>query len=186
MPMQQEHEYILEQSRNDKIKTLGFLCYNLNVDGVMAFPEMNEIVDDIKKTLNNLLALRQNNVDANYLQMQESTLNEKLTELGCVCYNLYVDSRLFNSKVLSLCDSISSINNEITNGLKFSSQHEYPSSNDEPLNSVSEKRNVTQSKLKVTCPYGMEPIPANFKRCMCGYRNKSEARFCGKCGAKLS
>ncbi len=186
MSMQREHEYILEQSRNDKIKTLGFLCYNLYVDGVMVFPEMNGIVDDIKKTLNYLLVLRQNNIDANYLHMQETTLNEKLTELGCICYNLYVDSKLFNNKVLSLCDSISSINHEITNGLKVSSQYEYPSSYEEPKRHVSEKRNVTQSKLKVTCPYGMEPIPANFKRCMCGYRNKPEARFCGKCGAKLS
>lgn len=185
MSMQQGHEYILQQSRNDKIKTLGFLCYNLYVDGVMAFPEMNGIVDDIKKTLNYLLVLRQNNIDANYLQMQETTLDEKLTELGCICYNLYVDSKLFNSQVLSLCDSISSINHEITNGLRVS-QYEYPSGFEKPKRHISEKRNVTQSKLKVTCPYGMELIPSDFKKCVCGYRNKSEARFCGKCGAKLS
>lgn len=186
MPMQREQGYILEQSRNDKIKNLGFLCYNLYVDGVMAFPEMNVIVDDIKKTLNYMSALKQNNIDANYLQMQETALYEKLTELGCVCYNLYVDSRLFNNKVLSLCDAISSINYEITNGLKASSQYEYSITCEEPKEFASEKRNSTQSRLKVTCPYGMEPIPADFKRCMCGYRNKSEARFCGKCGAKLS
>jgi len=186
MPMNQDYGYILEQSRNDKIKTLGFLCYNLYVDGVMVFPEMNGIVEDIKKTLNYLLVLRQNNIDANYLHMQETSLNEKLTELGCICYNLYVDSKLFNNKVLSLCDSISSINHEITNGLKAPSHYDYPSSYEESVKPVSEKRNVTQSRLKVTCPYGMEPIPANFKRCMCGYRNKPEARFCGKCGAKLS
>ena len=95
--MSQDYGYILEQSRNDKIKTLGFLCYNLYVDGVMVFPEMNGIVEDIKKTLNYLLVLRQNNIDANYLHMQETTLNEKLTELGCICYNLYVDSKLFNN-----------------------------------------------------------------------------------------
>lgn len=186
MSMQREHEYILERSRNDKIKTLGFLCYNLYVDGVMAFPEMNGIIDNIKRTLNYLLVLRQNDIDTDHLRIQETALNEELTELGCICYNLYVDRKLFNNNVLSLCDSISSINHEITNGLKASSQYEYPSSYEISEKPVSEKRNVTQSKLKVTCPYGMEPIPANFKRCRCGYRNKPEARFCGKCGAKLS
>lgn len=184
--MQREHESILEQSRNDKVKALGFLCYNLYIDGVMAFPEMNEIVDDIKEAFNYLSALRQNNMDANYLHVQETALNEKLTELGCICYNLYVDSKLFHNELLSLCDSILSINHEMVHGLESSSQHKYPSSCEEAERPVSKKRNVTQSKLKVTCPYGMEPIPANFKRCMCGYRNKSEARFCGKCGAKLS
>lgn len=180
--MQQED--MLEQSRNDKIKSLGFLCYNLYTDGVMVFPEMNGIVDDIKKTLNYLLLLRKNNIDSNYLQMQETALDEKLTELGCVCYNLYVDSKLFNNKVLSLCDSISSINHEITNGLNTSRQ--YQIGEEEMSTPACEKRNVTQSKLKITCPYGMEPIPADFKKCICGYRNKSEARFCGRCGAKLS
>lgn len=186
MPMYREHEYILEQARNDKIKTLGFLCYNLYVDGVMVFPEMNGIVNDIKRTLSYLLVLRQSNTDVNYLNVQETSLDEKLTELGCICYNLYVDSKLFNNKVLSLCDSISSINHEITNGLQATSHYEYPSSYEEPTPSVSKEKNTTHSKLKVECPYGMEPIPPDYKRCMCGYRNKSEAIFCGKCGAKLS
>ncbi len=186
MPMQREHEDILEQSRNDKIKALGFLCYNLHVDGTMFFPEMNEMVDDIKKTLNYLLALRQSNSGAEYLQIQEKRLNEKLVELGCICYNLYVDNKLFNSEILSLCNSISSINREITDGLKVASQQENLSGFEESKRSVKENKNVTQSKLKITCPYGMEPIPANFKRCICGYRNKPEARFCGKCGAKLA
>ncbi len=184
--MQQEQEDILEQSRNEKIKALGFLCYNLYIDGVMAFPEMNEAVGDIKRTLNCLLTLRQYNTDTNYLHMQEDGLNDKLTELGCICYNLYVDSKLFNNKILSLCNSISSINYEIADGLKTFSQEEYPSSYEELQKPITERRNVTQSKLKVTYPYGMEPIPVNYKQCVCGYRNKSEARFCGKCGAKLS
>lgn len=186
MPMERAHESVLEQSRSDKIKTLGFLCYNQYVDGVMVFPEMNGIVNDIRQTLNYMLALRENNMDVKYLYMQEASLNEKLIELGCICYNLYVDSKLFNNQVLSLCDAISSINHEITNGLQASSHYEYPSSYEEPVKPVREKKSVTQSKLKVTCPYGMEPIPVGFKRCMCGYRNRPEARYCGKCGAKLS
>ncbi|MCD7778077.1 MAG: hypothetical protein LUH47_06205 [Clostridiales bacterium] len=39
--------------------------------------------------------------------------------------------------------------------------------------------------FKVNCPYGMEPIPVNAKKCRCGYRNRSYAKYCGKCGAKL-
>ena len=186
--MEREYEYILEQSRTDKIKSLGFLCYNLYVDGVIVFPDMNEIVEDIRTALNNLLVLRQSNAGTDYMQIQESNLNEKLTELGCICYNLYVDSKLFNNEILALCDSISSINHEIANGLSPLEQgsYDYLYENHEPLRAESAHKNKTGSKLKVTCPYGMEPIPTDFKRCRCGYRNKHEAQYCGKCGAKLS
>lgn len=184
--MQREDEYVLEQSRKDKIKDLGFLCYNLYVDGAMGFTEIRELVKNIKDKFNEITVLRKNNVGSDYLKMQEFELNEKLVELGCVCYNLYVDNRLFNNKVLSLCDSICSINHEMTNGFKVSEQYEYPESCENPELLFDERKNVTQSKLKVTYPYGMEPIPTDFKKCLCGYRNKSIARFCGKCGAKLS
>lgn len=171
MSMARDNENTLEQSRNDKIKALGFLCYNLYVDKVMNFPEMNGIVNDIKETLSYLLVLRQNNTDDSFILIQESKLDEKLTELGCICYNLYVDSKLFNNQLLSLCDSISSISHEISNGLTTPSPQE-----------EIEK----QTGLKNSCPYGMEPIPANPRKCVCGYRNKAVAKFCGKCGAKLS
>lgn len=180
--MQAENESVLQNARNEKIKSLGFLCYNLYVDGVMVFPEMNGIVDEIRKTLGYLVFLRRNNMNFDYIQLQEKELNEKLSELGCVCYNLYVDSRLFNSNVLSLCDSISTINHEITAG--FSPSPQYAAAQCGDGGELSEKK--LESGLKVTCPYGMEPIPINFKQCVCGYRNKSEAWFCGKCGAKLS
>lgn len=39
--------------------------------------------------------------------------------------------------------------------------------------------------LMINYPYGMEPIPTEYKRCGCGYRNKGYANFCGKCGAPL-
>jgi hypothetical protein len=115
--------------------------------------------------------------------MKEDSLNEQLTDLGCICYNLYVDSKLFNSKVLSLCDLISSINREIAYDSKVSPQKSYKT---KPTSLIIENKNVTQSKFKINCPYGMELIPLNFKECICGYRNRSEARYCGKCGAKLS
>lgn len=189
MPMKQEHEYILEKSRDDKIKALGFLCYNLYVDGVMVFPEMNDIVDSIQKLLNQLLVLRQGSGESGYIHMHEVYLDEKLTELGCICYNLYVDSKLFNHKILALCDSISSINHEITNGLKTSSADMLysPSYRDSEEPKVLRQPDIDNrhKKFDVNCPYGMEPIPVDFKKCQCGYRNKPEARFCGKCGAKL-
>lgn len=185
--MQQNNGYVLEQSRNDKIEALGFLCYNLYIDGSMTFPNADEIVDGIKADLNFLLTLRKNDINPSYLQMQEDSLNEKLIELGCICYNLYIDNKLFNNKVLSLCDSISSINHEIANGLVPSARVDYGSQNHMEMNNAEgEYKNTTQSKLKITCPYGMEQIPVNFKRCRCGYRNRNDAKYCAKCGAKLS
>ncbi len=178
------NEYTLEQSRNDKIKTLGFLCYNLCVDGVMNFSEMVVLVNAIKEELNYLLELRNHNATSDFQKLQEENLNEKLTELGCICYNLYVDNKLFNNNLMLLCDSISTINQELIDSLKTDNQSDFNDVNSEK--SDNEYRNATESRLKVTCPYGMEPIPVNFKQCICGYRNRSEAKYCGKCGAKLS
>lgn len=178
--------YGLEQSRSDKIVSLGCLCYNLYVEGVMVFPEMNRIVPDIKKLADHLSNIRRGNYDDIYISNQEYALRDKLMELGCVCYNLYVDSRLFNSNVLSLCDTISSINYEITNGAKGFKRYDSKDGYEKPKNISKSNRSTAQSELKVACPYGMEPIPAGFKKCVCGYRNRPEARFCGKCGAKLS
>lgn len=175
--MERDFRYYLEQTRSEKIKSLGFLCYNLHVDGVMSIPKANETVAQIREKLNELLVLRENNVGEELLKMQESDLNEKLIELGCICYNLYVDRRIYDSEVLILCDSISAINKEIANA---------------PLTAYSDGSNKVKkptsgyrgtSKLKVNCPYGMEPIPIDFKECMCGYRNRAEAKYCAKCGA---
>ena len=153
----------------------------------MTFPEMNGIVGDIKTQLGSLLDLKREVENSDRLHSKEISLDEKLTELGCVCYNLYIDSKLFNNKVLSLCDSICSINHEITNGLDVAAAScEYPRNYEDGVKPIGEKKYVTNSKLKVTCPYGMEPIPPDFKKCICGYRNKREASFCGRCGAKLS
>ncbi len=183
----QETEKNLKIKRNDEIKALGFLCYNLYVDGVMTLPEMSESVDGIKRTLDYLLVLRQNNFSTDYMQMQEDTLNTRLTELGCICYNMYIDKRLFNSKVLSICDSISSINDEIKNGSKSSAWSASESGADMKAESTEiNLKNTPQSELKEAYSYGMEQIPTDFKECTCGYRNRPEARYCAKCGTKLS
>ena len=188
----ENHEDILKQSRNDKIKALGFLCYNLYIDGVMTFPEMTGLVDDVKNAIGSLLLMRQNSIDAENLLLREKNLNDKLTEIGCICYNLYVDRRLINNSVLSLCDSISSINHEIASGISadipdfISESFGETDGTDELPSSSQENKNTTKSRLKVIYPYGMEPIPENYKECRCGYRNISEAVFCGKCGRKLS
>ena len=260
--MQQNHEYVLEQSRTEKLIHLGFLCYNLYVDATMVFPEMCGVAEEIKRALDALMELKKSNPNNPLLQMQEAWLNDKLAEMGCICYNLYIDSKLINNKVLSLCDSITSINREIIEGeptpaeddgvndleaavkteedpdrkeempdteqkeeaeetasleeMSFmalsplvaeetetdsapAESSKIPESDPMSCSAMSEpempelarpnpsqgEKPTTFSKMRVSCPFGMELIPAGYKRCGCGYRNRPEARFCGKCGAKL-
>lgn len=175
--MEQNAKGELEKARSDKIKSLGFLCYNLCVDEAMAFPEMNGAVAEIRKSLGRLMELRESNAGGEYVKLQEAALDERLTELGCICYNLYVDGKLFNSGVLALCDSISAINGEIA-----LPQRKRVRSEQRGDKSAS---GVTSSKLKINCPYGMEPIPTRCKPCGCGYRNRFDAKYCARCGARL-
>lgn len=191
-PMPEEYQKDLEGSRNDQVRALGFLCYNLYADGAAVCPNMDGMVEEIKKNVTALFAEKQTDRNDNRLYSQEKNLNDQLMALGLLCYNLYVDRKLFHHQVQSLCDSISSINQEIAGRTGTSPETEKERNNSETVNdssgyeeTVAEKKHGTQSKLKVTCPYGMEPIPVHFKQCICGYRNQSEARFCGKCGAKL-
>ena len=179
MHMEWAHESGLEQSRSEKIRTLGFLCYNLYVDGILCAPEMGETVKIIKQNLDQLFALRRSNSGEDEQERQNTRLNDKLTELGCICYNLYIDGSLINNELLSLCDSITELSREITEA-KNPKQQASATDQDLEVNKVRES-----SELKITCPYGMEPIPVNFKQCMCGYRNRSDARYCAKCGSKL-
>lgn len=169
-----QQELGLEQLRNDKIKALGFVGYNLYVDGALTFPEINGIAEEVKGILGKILALRGNFGDINEIRRQEEMLDTKLTELGCICYNLYIDKKLFNDNLLSLCDAISSINFDINNVPEAMSQAE----NDEEEDEQNDELYGIRSEE-------MEPIPMHFKQCICGYRNKPEANFCGKCGTKL-
>ncbi len=164
--MQRTSEFALEQSRSNKLKQLGLLCYNNIIDGTITFPEMAYSAEEIKKTFMTLTEQRRNAGGAEKL---EQRLDYMLSGLGCVCFNMYVDKKLFPDKILALCGSISDIN------------HELKMKDEAPAPRDTEK----ETGLKVNCPYGMEPIPVNFKLCGCGYRNRSEARYCAKCGAKL-
>lgn len=181
--MQDDIRKSLETERVDVIKNLGYLCYNLHIDGAIAFPEMKMLVDEIKQCINSSRS-SDNSANIVLLNAQQARLEEKISELGCICYNLYVDKKLLNEKILNLCIALSSINGRIVsgNGMLTDNIRERVNSGNEP---ISETNNV-YDKFKVNCPYGMEPIPANYKRCVCGYRNRPEAVYCGRCGAKLN
>lgn len=152
----------LKLSRRENVRSLGFLCYNLYTDGLMNFSEMDDIVKEIKWLSDYVADLKNSGDNKAYAEFQEKKLDEKLMELGCICYNLYVDRKLFNNELLSLCDSISSLNKEL----------------------VSE---TADDKNKTASGFGLlEPIPLNYKKCsVCGYKNRAEAKYCGKCGKKL-
>ena len=193
-----------EALRNEKIRSLGLVCYNLYVDGNIKFPEITVAAERVHLEL----------MKSEDAQSRDEKLSERLSELGCTCYNLYVDKKLFNSAVLELCDSIAGINGELagkkaatakgrpTNGstgggtdkdggtAKTATHAFHIETGGETVNfpdgDVSgEASGTVDNVFRVTVPYGMEPIPINCKRCRCGYRNRSYAYYCARCGAKL-
>ena len=150
------YDQIMEQSRSDKIKTLGFRCYNLYIDGIMDIPEIMQTASEIKTTIEHLMVIRNDDSNVDFKKRYEDQLNEKLEGLGYLCYNLYVDNRIFNTELSILCQSIDSVNEDIA-----------------------------KDKYEDDCCDRMEPIPFEFKICLCGYKNRGEAKFCAKCGRKL-
>jgi len=184
--VEHDSEYILNTSRSDKIVALGYLCYNLCIDGTIKFPEMTGVVKELKKAMDYLIVLRGNNADNDYLKAQEDNINKMLTELGCICYNLYNDKKLVNRDILNLCDSIASINREISlknaADIEFIPKQLYQDA--QIVDEVSSKPRKT-GKMDTSIPKGMEPIPLNNILCICGYRNRFDAVYCARCGVKL-
>jgi len=184
--MDRDNEHILKNARTDKIVDLGFLCYNLYIDGTIKFPEMTELVKKLKKMMDYLVILRKNNSDDEFLKTQEDGINKMLTELGCVCYNLYNDKKLVNCDILNLCDSIASLNQEIS--LKNAADIEFiPKQLYHDTQIADEEAKITNLKKRNTSiTDGMERIPLNNILCICGYRNRLDAIFCARCGVKLT
>lgn len=218
----EEYKSSLEEVRKDKLKVLGIVCYNLHIDRAVVLPETENTIISIKSILEKYLQIKRTKENIALLNIYEAKFDEKFVKIGCICFNLYVDARLFDERLVSVCREVATINYKINceanykkvqdsrnmcaagNNLK---QHNLSESQGIPncktdttgtanantytsQNQNKSKRKKSQTKTQndfnVYVPYGMEPIPAGFKKCMCGYKNKPEARFCGKCGAKLS
>lgn len=163
---------LLNETRTDKIVSLGFLCYSLYVDGIVVSPRLNGVVRDISFMLSP--SPRGGSIT------NEAALKNKLTELGCLCYNLYVDNNLINGRVLSLCSSIALINEELRKqACPVTVQPDI-------MSEQSASSALPQVLPAVSCPPGLEPVPVNPRVCLCGYKNLQRANFCGKCGLKLS
>lgn len=165
--MNRINPYQLENDRRDKVKSLGFICYNLYVDNTMCFPEMDGTVRSIKAIL----------TGQNSIQLHEELLNEKIIDLGFVCYNLYTSGRVLSAEIMSICNDIAELNRQ----LKEAAHTGVESPESIKFDSVAQG----SSGLDLSCPFGMEFVPPNHKECRCGYRNRPEAIFCGKCGTRL-
>lgn len=226
----EEYKYSLEEVRKDKLKTLGVICYNLYIDRLVVLPETENTIISIKNILEKYLQVKRTKENLGLLNVYEAKIAEKLVKIGCICFNLYVDARLFDERLVSGCREIATINYKINCEANYKKvqasrnmqatgsnlkQHNLNKSQNIPnrkaetidtvdvntytnQNKSKRKKKQTQTQTKnptktqtqiefqASVPYGMEPIPIDYKKCMCGYKNKSEARFCGKCGAKLS
>ena len=189
----------LEKERIDRLKDLGYLCYNLSL-GNNTMSDFETTINVMRTYASNMTNGRINNRREDLVKYSEM-LNEKAAELGCACFNRYVDKELTSGGMMELCASISEINNKIAaaNEQLYDGQDDMMQYTPEAAqsgveyNSMLPENNIVfsvnnknpNSDLRMNYPYGMEPIPINAKICVCGYRNRSYAVYCGKCGAKL-
>jgi hypothetical protein len=242
----------LEKKRIENLKNLGYMCFNLLIgnDNAASTDFVNKMYE-MKGCFNRIELLRRTGTNPESIARYLKTLDDKAVEMGCLCYNSYVDRNSANKNISDYCITISELNNKILNEKNLvkedkSAFYDLPRSevytdkepqienktenkienktvnngfenvksnnvvnnttnlnNEEKVglnnnsamsgadsvsgapvkNNTEENKGV--QKIKVDYPYGMEPIPVNAKVCVCGYRNREYARFCGKCGAKI-
>lgn len=171
----------LEKERMERLKELGYLCYNISLS--------DETMSDFGSTINGMRACAVNMMGNGAVGKDsencDTILDKWAVELGCACFNEYIDKKLMSGGMAEICDSIASINLRITEYIKLNG--EKPCGGASQIeDSVAAAGNVhAHSELRVNYPYGMEPIPTNAKQCSCGYRNRAYAVYCGKCGTKL-
>lgn len=145
-----------KETREEKIRSLGFMCYNLNIDGEMAFPEVEEVSVDINKTLENIKMLRGSGIDESRIKVYEDELNGYLVEMGTICCEVYRDNELYNTQLIDMC-------REIEGDIE-----------------------VLNAQPPIDYNVSAEPVSADYKECPgCRYKNKPIAKFCGMCGTRL-
>ena len=189
----------LEEERIERLKELGYLCYNLSLG--------SDVMSDFETTINVMRACANNmthvNGGASDLLSYREMLDEKAAELGCACFNRYIDKELLSGGMLEICASISELNSRIANSAQQPEDEQkaavtytpecWQTNDDLEYDNLKQKSEVVfsvsdsnhHSDLRMNYPYGMEPIPTNAKICTCGYRNREYAVYCGRCGVKL-
>lgn len=170
------------QKIEELVKELGFLCYNMVVDGRFDFPEMKAKADLVKGELGRLMHLRNSTANIYEIESAEDKLKENINELGFICYNLYVDGKLNSFEVKQLCEDISSL---MVKDIPGSNEFEANLTEGDFMQNYqfSDEKDNFESPVM---PFGLEDIPDDYKECLCGYKNISEANFCGRCGKKLT
>lgn len=184
--------YALEYELNDKLKSLGFLCYNKYVDSVVVISGVDELLSKIKNDFYRYSMLRNDNADEESIREQEEQMSSDLIELGCACFSIYVDGRMENLEFIPLCEDVSFLSSQIANA-RLNQPMDTPvesSQNDGQsivFDSSFGNNEVIADNVdsENNCPYGMEPIPKNFIKCSCRYKNREDAVFCAKCGTKF-
>lgn len=166
----------LEQSRMEKLRELGFVTYNLSVNGEPLPPAQRKIVWQMRDCvgLERKPHLGERQSKQGHLDQEE--LNEKAIELGVLRFNDAVDRGYGSEQSDILLAELHRINQEILQwkcDAPEEAAEEYP---------VSEENADASEEMT---SWELERIPDNYKACACGYCNRSCARFCGKCGAKL-
>lgn len=185
---------------NEKLTELGYLCYNVAVDNKGFIPQARDNINLMKSCFDYILILRKNSLNSTLAQKYEMFLDDQAAELGRMCFNLYVDKKIYAVQIGQMCNLISDISKElysdkstvsvndeidIENSKVIISSSEVDFKNEEMDNYDRKHHSKEKNDFKMTLPYGMEMIPVDAKVCKCGYRNRSIAKYCGKCGAKL-
>lgn len=160
------------------IKELGFLCYNTYVDGNVNNPKLIKGAESVRFALS---FLANSSIDS----YAEEELNDKINDLGMLCYNLYVEGVLDDDIFIPLCESINSVNNR-NSAFEHESFDDFKNKDESffDLGEVFGSENEGESEGFASFEE-LEPIPGNFKECECGYKNIEPANYCGKCGKKL-
>ncbi len=167
-----------DQRLRSDLLDFGCVCYSLYVDGEISDPYLSAICENIKQLNKSIMVLKNSPAVKAY---NESVVYQKDIGTDETDYSVVINHNV------DLGVRKASGGSELrlgTSGLRsdYRSSHRGSSRRGSVRSSHS---GSSKERLKVTLPYGMEPIPDEYIRCRCGYRNRSDAVFCAKCGRVL-
>ncbi len=162
MFLAQSYEYQLRE----KILEFGCICYNLYIDDIVYDSAINGLCEYIRQINSNIIRI--SSPQSYFAPVSRAVQGGYLVDA--------------TDEVIDISDNtvIQSPSGNGISELKLES-------NDTGYGtfSSSEISHTSSYKEFGASAHGMEPVPPDYIRCRCGYRNRSYASFCARCGRQL-
>ncbi len=170
---------------------MGYGCYNISVGNENCGVPKDKI-EYIKNLFSIMFGYRNIGESDSEAEIKKR-IDDKMKELGYICYNLGIEGKLPSKSLLKSFAKMrelsetaftSSENEGTVEDYSTNEEHFSPENLDEPFK-FADAADAADAVDDVDGDFHWEPIPIDGIRCVCGYVNDKTWNYCKKCGTKL-